>query len=711
MTHAARAEGPRRSVTVVVPVYGDWDSLRDCMESLKKHVDKRHAVLLVNDCGPEVEMLGKHIRRAIEDWPSCAYHRNPQNMGFVKTCNRAVFELDQTDNDILLLNSDTIVTEGFLEEMLEVLHLIDRHGVVTPRSNNATLATVPLRPIDAMRREDLAYSKQVYDAVRDHLPRFTVVPVGVGFCFLVKRRLIKNFGLLDEVFGLGYNEENDFCLRINKYGYSSVLSNRAFVYHLGNRSFSVEQKEALNRRNESILFQRHGYYSMMVKRYFDEYVDPVDHFADVIAGVNKKLRVLINLFHFPLLMAGATRNGISLLQYLQTADLEKQNIEITILCQVDAAAYHSLGSFGFRLVHPHTIGDEVFHISFCPMQFFHPENLLIINRHALRSAFAMLDIISLRCQYLLAEDSKRRAVFFDALRQADKIITISESTRNDVLEYFNASADQFRDKLLTIHQGFPGPTVEGETGGRQDPGIRRPTLTGADRYILVFGNDYTHKAIDQALPYLEKLDVVSVVLGSRRFHDHAGKIVVALSGNLPYEEIEALLAHCCLVLFPSQYEGFGFPILEAAHHRKPLLYCASAVGDEITQLVRPYIHVEAFDTFDQLPAKIGEILGRQPFVPDENVPPLRSLTDYNRQLFDLVLALARQPYTDFQRLRARWHYFTNLSEYYYGQPRAELGAGLGQQVRDRVIAKLKQYPGMYVTTKRMYERIRRKKTP
>ena len=707
MTHAARTDMPRRSVTVVVPVYGDWDSLRQCIESLTEHLDERHPVLLVNDCGPEVETMERNILRAIEDRPNFAYHRNAQNMGFGKTCNRAVFELDDTDNDILLLNSDTIVTEGFLEEMLEVLYLIDRHGVVTPRSNNATLATVPLRPIDAIPREDLAYSKQVYDAVKDHLPRYTVVPVGVGFCFLVKRRLIKNFGLLDEVFGLGYNEENDFCLRVNKYGYSSVLSNRAFVYHLESRSFSGEQKEALDRRNESILVQRHGYYPMMVKRYFDVYIDPVDQFADVIAGVNRKVKILINLFHFPHVIAGTTKAGIGLLQYLQSMDLDRQNIEVVILCQVEAVGYHGLNRFGFRIVHPHTIGDEVFHISYCPLQFFHAENLIITNRHALRSVFAMLDIISLRCQYLLATDLRRRTVCLDALRLADKVVTISEFTKDDTLAYFSVSAHQLEDKIVSVHLGVPRSTRDEESRGRPDRRIRRPTLTDANKFILVFGNDYYHKAIDEVLPYLEKQDLVSVILGPQRLHRDSANIVVASSGGIADDEIEALLAHCSLVLFPSQYEGFGLPMLEAAHHGKPVLYYASEVGDEIAQLARPYVDVEAFETFDQLPAKIQHILGREPFVPDENVPPLRSLTDFNREVFGLVLDLARQPYTDFQGLRDRWHYFMNVSEYYYGQPRA----GLRQAMREKVIAKLKRYPGVYLTTRQIYRRIRPKKTP
>jgi GT2 family glycosyltransferase len=701
MTGDACADGPRRAVTVVVPVYGDGDSLLKCIESLKAYVDRRHAVMLVNDCGPEADTVERSALQAIEDRPNFAYHRNAQNMGFVKTCNRAVFELDHTENDILLLNSDTIVTEGFLEEMLEVLYLSDRHGVVTPRSNNATLATVPLRPTGAILREDLAYSKQVYDAVRDHLPRYTVVPVGVGFCLLVKRRLIKNFGLLDEVFGLGYNEENDFCLRINRYGYSSVLSNRAFVYHLGGRSFSVEQTEVLNQRNEAILLQKHGYYTTMVRRYFDDDIDPVDHFADAIARVNTRLKVLINLFHFPNVIAGTTKAGIGLLQYLQSVDLAGQDIEITILSQVDAVGYHGLNRFGFRIVHPHTIGDELFHISYSPLQFFHVENLIIVNRHALRSAFALLDIISLRCQYLLAADFTRRTIFRDALRLADKVITISEFTKEDALAYFNASAQQFKDKVISIHLGVPRPPCDGGCEGGQGRRVRRPTLTDAERFILVFGNDYHHKAINRALPYLEKLGFVSVILGPRRLRSHSGNVVLAASGDIADEEIEALLAHCAMVLFPSQYEGFGLPILEAAQHGKPVLYYASDVGEEIAQLARPYVTVEAFETFDQLPAKIQHIMDREPWVPDGNVPPLRSLSDYNREVFGLVLDLARQPYTDFQALRDRWEYFTKMNDYYAGRARG----GLREPVRQRLIAKLKAYPRVYRATRGIYRSI------
>ena len=107
--------------TIVVPVYKDWSTLGSCIESLKKYVPSGNSVLLINDCGPEWEELEHNILSAIADCPNFTYAKNEENLGFVKTCNHSL-ELADPATDILLLNSDTAVTEGFLTEMQEVLY-------------------------------------------------------------------------------------------------------------------------------------------------------------------------------------------------------------------------------------------------------------------------------------------------------------------------------------------------------------------------------------------------------------------------------------------------------------------------------------------------------------------------------------------------------------------------------------------------------------
>src|SRR5262249_5943672 len=151
---------------------------------------------------------------------------NDRNLGFVGTCNRAVTELETTNNDILLLNSDTETTPGFLAELSEVLHLSPLHGVVCPRSNDAVIASFPYKLRDPLSGHGTARASKVHAALSGTIRRYSISPVVVGFCFLVRRELIKQHGLFDEIFAPGFCEEYDFCLRLNEFGYSSVIANR-----------------------------------------------------------------------------------------------------------------------------------------------------------------------------------------------------------------------------------------------------------------------------------------------------------------------------------------------------------------------------------------------------------------------------------------------------------------------------------------------------
>jgi len=282
------AETSKKKVTIVVPVYGDWPSLAECVEALRQHVDGRHAVMFVNDCGPDVDLIEKNLKRAIKG-TAYQYYRNPKNLGFVGACNRAVLELDTTNNDILLLNSDTKVTEGFLEEMLEVLYDSPKHGAVSPRSNNATIGTVPLSSAGKGGIEP-EKSYALFKRLKTRLPKYTVVPIIHGFCMLIRRPLIKRYGLFDTVFGRGYGEEVDFCQRLKKHGYLSVLSNRAYVFHLEARSFSLETKAKLMAEHNKIVWKRWPDYRQSVRDYMSEAIPRED---DLLAQgqFNPKLRL------------------------------------------------------------------------------------------------------------------------------------------------------------------------------------------------------------------------------------------------------------------------------------------------------------------------------------------------------------------------------------------------------------------------------------
>lgn len=264
-----------KNVTVVVPVYGDWESLNECIDSLLSTIDDRHTVIFVNDCGPDVEIMEKNIKLKINDRPNFAYYRNMRNLGFVGTCNRAVEELDTSENDILLLNSDTKVTGKFPEEMIEVLYEDTSHATVTPRSNNATLATIPLRE-GANKGIDREESYRLYKRILNKLPRWYEAPTAHGFCMLIRRSVIKQYGLFDSTFGSGYGEEVDFSRRLINKGYACIIANHSYVFHLEARSFTPERKKILLERNNKIIWDRYPDYRSEVRVYMNETIKAED---------------------------------------------------------------------------------------------------------------------------------------------------------------------------------------------------------------------------------------------------------------------------------------------------------------------------------------------------------------------------------------------------------------------------------------------------
>lgn len=280
------------NVTIVVPVYGDWPSLSDCIDSLIKNIDSSVKVMLVNDCGPEANTIEKNIAKKIKKYSNFIYHRNEKNLGFVKNCNNAVYNLDKTENDILLLNSDTVVTDGFLEELVHVLGIDKKHAAVSPRSNNATITTTP---IAHMASKDVGAEASYAHFSRFHrkrLKRFSIAPVAHGFCMLIRRSVIKKYGLFDEAFGMGYGEEVDFCLRVRQKGFKSVIANWSYVFHLEGKSFGIDKKKKLIEESSKIIHSRYPKYKAEVRAYIhdamiEEEFNPIRKFVRVLKSVLK----------------------------------------------------------------------------------------------------------------------------------------------------------------------------------------------------------------------------------------------------------------------------------------------------------------------------------------------------------------------------------------------------------------------------------------
>jgi GT2 family glycosyltransferase/glycosyltransferase involved in cell wall biosynthesis len=246
--------------TVVIPVYRDVEVTRICIDSVLAHrAPEQDRILLVNDRSPEPGMAA--MLNAALHHPNVVVLTNDENIGFVRSVNRAM-SFCQT-GDIILLNADTRVFAGGLEELWRTAHAAPEIGTATAISNNATIFSYPHgeSPVDAL--EDIGWEALAAAAIDRNRGVAIDAPTGHGFCLLIKREVIARIGRLDESFGRGYGDENDFCARAADLGYRNVLAPGAFVEHRENISFG-DEKAALLARNLTKLQARYPEYTPLV---------------------------------------------------------------------------------------------------------------------------------------------------------------------------------------------------------------------------------------------------------------------------------------------------------------------------------------------------------------------------------------------------------------------------------------------------------------
>lgn len=247
-----------RPLAVIIPVYNAFGETQRCLETVLEHSPAGVKVVVLDDASPQGVLRDFFPSTLVSD-PRVTVQRNPQNLGFVGTCNRGMTEFAARD-DVILLNSDTEVTARWIEKLQRAAYHRSQVGTVTPFTNNGVICSIPKFCLDNDLPAKLSLTEFAEIVERTSRREYPELPTAVGFCMYIKRELIDKIGILDqEAFGKGYGEENDFCCRAKQAGYLNVLDDATFIYHKGSLSFKASKAE-LCRRNEEVLRSRYPDY-------------------------------------------------------------------------------------------------------------------------------------------------------------------------------------------------------------------------------------------------------------------------------------------------------------------------------------------------------------------------------------------------------------------------------------------------------------------
>jgi hypothetical protein len=427
-------------------------------------------------------------------------------------------------------------------------------------------------------------------SILGNLPERTILVETASPCVLVSPQVVANFGPLDPAFGEIPPAMLQCMAAARRCGFRTIACHRAVVTVHGLSCDSTRRQSfppsAAQRLRVAVpdLERSWNQFGAASAERFEELYSALPH-----AGPTASLpSILMDIRNVAPVHNGTSRAVLGLVQAFRNLD---EPCVIALLATEEGAAFHDLArAFPGWRVHT-SVPDDVFSIAFRPSQPWRIQEMIDLHGRALINVYLLLDTISWDVAYCAPPHLEGVWQFLAA--HADGLLYDSEFTRQRFLTRFPAGANV--PGAVTHFSFDPSDYINGAPSAQPE----------SDGYVLVVGNHLDHKdvrltarTIATAFPYRE-----IHVLGSA---DVASPSVsVHPSGALSEDEVHKLFASAGCVVYPSFYEGFGFPILMALAYGRTVLVRRSALVEELAPFCHGPGRLIMFDRREDLVELIG----------------------------------------------------------------------------------------------------------
>lgn len=230
---------PFPKVSVIVLTYNNLDYTRLCLRSiLEKTQYPNYEIVVVDNASSDDTPA--YLHALAEREPRIKVHLNAENVGFAAGNNQGA-QLASGEM-LIFLNNDTVVPSGWMSGLVRHIQdlAVGMVGPVTNWSGNETLIDVPYLTIGEMD----AFAAEYTTARRGQTFEIAMLPF---LCVALRRKVFDEIGPLDEQFGVGMFEDDDYARRMRAKNYLIICAEDVFVHHWGSASFSRLKDETYRR--------------------------------------------------------------------------------------------------------------------------------------------------------------------------------------------------------------------------------------------------------------------------------------------------------------------------------------------------------------------------------------------------------------------------------------------------------------------------------
>jgi GT2 family glycosyltransferase/glycosyltransferase involved in cell wall biosynthesis/SAM-dependent methyltransferase len=237
--------GPK--VSVIVVTYNNLELTRACLSSLEEYSENTQLEIIVVD-NASSDGSPAFLSEWVVEKSNHKLILNDENRGFAAANNQG---LEYATGDYLaLLNNDTYVTPGWIRTLVRHLERDKTIGLIGPVTNNIgneAKIDIAYGDMDDMLLKSAAYT-------RKRIGRTYPLRTAAFFCVMMPRATYERVGKLDEAFGLGFFEDDDYCRRVEHLGLGIICAEDVFIHHHLSASFNKlkqEERRSLFEKNKA----------------------------------------------------------------------------------------------------------------------------------------------------------------------------------------------------------------------------------------------------------------------------------------------------------------------------------------------------------------------------------------------------------------------------------------------------------------------------
>ena len=589
----------RGEVVVCIPVYGGHEHFTSCLRSVIEHTPAASPILISDDASPDSR--SQDFVRALDGVAGeheLVYMRQERNVGFPNNVNAAFAAAGLAD--VVVLNSDCLVAEGWLEGLREAAYVDSTVATATALTNHGSLVSVPDRGPQRRLPEHWSLDEAAA-AVRERSLRIRPrLPTAIGHCMLIRRTALELVGDFDPAFTPGYGEEVDFSQRSLLNGLCHVLADDVLVFHHGGGSFSRNgEPSPVQEEHERILAARYPYYHRGVVSLEEDRAGPL---ARSLSSARRALKGLSVAIDARILVGPTTGTQLHVVELIG-ALARTREARITVIVPDEPSAWAAVALATMPEVklltrrQTATLRRDPADVVHRPFQVGNDEDLSFLARLGERLIITNQDLIGYHNPaYFRSADAWEgyRRITRSALSVSDRVLFFSAHARNDALAEDLVEPGRASVVHIGVDHRFGGESGE----PLPPPGAGR--LPDYAEAILCIGTDFRHKNRLFALRILEQLqrrhgwDGCLLLVGPRvaqgsstadeadllALHPQLANAVVDFAAVSEAEK-KWLYARSRLVLYPTVYEGFGLVPFEAADRDVPCLWARGTSLSEV----------------------------------------------------------------------------------------------------------------------------------